>query len=414
MPLRFDRGTLRKPVRTDSGFLRADAYVTRVGVFAYSNADGTTRRELRHPDEVFDEASLATLELVPVTREHPGELVTDANAKQLQVGTTGERAFEAEGRYVQTALKVTDGETIEDILSDKRRDLSCGYVCDSDETPGVTSGIPGIDDGLEYDLVQRKIRYNHVAVTKSGRAGPLVSIPRMDAGGEDVAVMVEDSATKKTKTGASKMETIVIDGVEYEVSKQAAQAYRREQQKMDSQLKAAKKLADEQTARGDMAEKQRDDAKKIAEETKQKLDDAVSNENVRSMVAKRVRLVTDAKRVLSAHGVKEDSLGDLEEKSDREIMELAIEKAFPGTKLDDKNDDYVGASFDMVVKGTDSATTDSDTVDGGAGNGGRTSSRRAVKDALTNPGGGDLPDPEKARQKMIEDSEKAWQKDLNA
>jgi hypothetical protein len=83
--MRFDRGELRgAATRTDEGYIRADAIVTRVGVLTYRNKDGTLRRELRHPDDVFSAESLASLKLIPVTNEHPpGRLVNADNAKEL-------------------------------------------------------------------------------------------------------------------------------------------------------------------------------------------------------------------------------------------------------------------------------------------------------------------------------------------
>ena len=53
--------------KTAEGFLIARAPLTSVGVFTYRNADGTPRRELRLPEEVFSEESLATLKLKPLT-----------------------------------------------------------------------------------------------------------------------------------------------------------------------------------------------------------------------------------------------------------------------------------------------------------------------------------------------------------
>lgn len=41
---------LRKPVRSDEGFLEIHGRLTRTGVFKYRNADGTVRREWRPPE----------------------------------------------------------------------------------------------------------------------------------------------------------------------------------------------------------------------------------------------------------------------------------------------------------------------------------------------------------------------------
>jgi hypothetical protein len=407
--IRFDRGRLKKPTRNAAGFLRADAFVTRVGVFGYLNADGTTRRELRHPDEVFDAESLATLHLIPVTREHPAELVNDSNAAGLTVGTTGENA-KRNDRFVETAIQVTDRETIAGIEGNTRRDLSCGYLCDKDETPGVTKGIPGVKDGLRYDVIQRNIRYNHVAVTERGRAGPEVSIPRLDSDGVDVdvGVMVLDSDEPRKRdpqpSGARAMETIRIDGVDYEVSKQAAQAYRKMIADGEEAAVAAKKALDKQTARADAAEESLAAEKKKLEDAKKAHDSAAGDEAIRKRVDSRVKLVTDAVAVLTAHDALNGDDGkptDLSAMTDAEIRSHVIAKAAPSANLDGKSDDYIAVRFDHLVElaaekpGRDAA-----------------SSRQAVADAAANRGDadGDEPSAEKARAKMIADSTKAYEK----
>ena len=56
--IRYDIGELSAVERTDQGFLRAPAKITRTGVFNYRKADGSIRRELRTPAEVFTSGSL--------------------------------------------------------------------------------------------------------------------------------------------------------------------------------------------------------------------------------------------------------------------------------------------------------------------------------------------------------------------
>jgi hypothetical protein len=58
---RYDVVELSKPKRYPNGWLRADAFLTRPGVFEYLEADGRIRPELRTPDEVFDASSLSVV-----------------------------------------------------------------------------------------------------------------------------------------------------------------------------------------------------------------------------------------------------------------------------------------------------------------------------------------------------------------
>lgn len=411
MPIRFDQGRLKKPVRTDAGFLRADAYVTRVGVFNYLNSDGTIRRELRLPEEVFDAESLASLDLLPVTREHPPKLVTKDNARDFQVGTTGQNALQSE-RYVMTTVQINDSKAIEDIDEKKRRDLSCGYTCDKDLSPGVTKGIVGVRDGMRYDLIQRNIRYNHVATTRQGRAGPEVSIPTLDSVDDDIAIMVTDSAgdnRKEPKHGAIQMETIRIDGVDYEVSKLVAQAYTKFCADGRTEKEALQNALDKETARADAAEESLKAEKKKVEDTEAKLKEATDPKAVQDAIDKRVKLVTDAMTVLAANGGDKDKDGkpiDLSSMTDSEIRLTAIKAANADFNADGKRDVYIETRFDLVVEDTAKNKDQNADADEKA-----RKSREAVQQAAA-AGGGKPMNADAAAAKRREDSENAWQKPL--
>lgn len=145
------------------GRLRADAYITKTGVFEYLDDRGRVRRELRLPEEVFAPESLASFAQVPVTDDHPPALLTAKTSKEYMVGMTGENVLR-DNDHVRTSLAVTHGDTIRKMEAGKQ-EVSCGYSCDVDETPGEHP-IFG-----RYDAVQRNIRGNHVAIVDSARAG---------------------------------------------------------------------------------------------------------------------------------------------------------------------------------------------------------------------------------------------------
>lgn len=67
---RLDSVPLEKVEYTPERFLIDHPIVTSVGVFEYTNPDGSVRRELRLPEHVFDEKSLATYEGKPVIITH--------------------------------------------------------------------------------------------------------------------------------------------------------------------------------------------------------------------------------------------------------------------------------------------------------------------------------------------------------
>jgi hypothetical protein len=172
MEFRIDIGQLRPPKRTADGRLVAEGLLTRAGVFSYRNPDGTERRELRLPDEVFRKDALDSFALTPVTNNHPPELINAKNAKRYSVGTVGENV-QKDGDFVRARLVVHDAETIRQMEAGKAS-LSCGYEVELDKTPGVHPEYG------RYDAIQRRIVGNHVAIVDTARAGEAARV-RMDA-----------------------------------------------------------------------------------------------------------------------------------------------------------------------------------------------------------------------------------------
>jgi hypothetical protein len=165
MPMRFDAVPLGQAKKLPNGWLKAPATFTRCGVLLYRRPDGTVRRELRLPEEVFRQDSLETLELVPITDRHPPEKLLDATTtKARQVGQVGDK-LRQDGDLVAGSVMVTDAGAVEKVEAG-RDQLSCGYECRSDAAPGVHP-VYG-----PYDVIQRDIRYNHVALVPVARAGP--------------------------------------------------------------------------------------------------------------------------------------------------------------------------------------------------------------------------------------------------
>lgn len=179
--LRVDKQELSKAVRLDNGWLRAPATLTRVGVFEYHSPDGSVRRELRPPEEVFREDSLASFEQCPVTIDHPAVGILDTRTtKMFQRGSV--TSVRRDGANVVGQVLLTDEDAIEAATKGRKKQLSCGYTCDCEEKPGTTSGIPGVADGQRYDAIQRNIRGNHVALVTRARAGENATL-RLDSAG---------------------------------------------------------------------------------------------------------------------------------------------------------------------------------------------------------------------------------------
>lgn len=159
---------------TPQGFYRFDASLGRCGVMKYLNADGTIRRELRPPDEVFSRRTMQSAWSIVVTDGHPpatDAFVHPGNVKQYAIGHGGD-AVRRDGTHMRGSLVVQDGEVVALIAKGDRKELSPGYLCRTDATPGRWNGReygPDVLDGEQYDCVQRDITYNHIALLPPGK-----------------------------------------------------------------------------------------------------------------------------------------------------------------------------------------------------------------------------------------------------
>lgn len=333
MALRFDIGTLRPAVRQPNGALRADGLLTRSGVFRYRNADGTERLEYRPPDEVFAQESMDSFALVPVTNDHPPEMVNAVNARAHAVGAVGE-SLRRDGDFLAAALAVHDAATIE-AMEGGKVELSCGYECDVDPTPGTTPA------GEKYDAVQRRIRGNHVAIVKAGRAGPMarVRMDRMDA------VMVTDSTatTRKDDVPMEEIEKLKAELAALAERLAALEGKAKEEGEGEGDASTEEKA---DAARADKLEAERDALKaQLAKEQRARKDEASA---IARDVRARLALERAATTVLGAD-TKLDAL------TDREVR-VAIVKKLDGADIDAaKSDDYVTARYDAVMERAESA-----------------------------------------------------------
>lgn len=347
---RYDVGSMGEVERLDNGFLRCPGQLTKVGVFPYLQPDGSIRRELRLPDEVFRADSMASFEDAPLTNNHPPpgqRRLTAKNASRFSVGHV--RDVRQDGATMVAKLIVTDATAIAAAEAGKRQ-LSNGYRCDLELTRGVTEGIEGIPDGLRYDAVQRNIHGNHVAIVTKGRAGES-SAMRLDA--DDAIQVTDDYRPTNNNPEALSMETITIkiDGVDFEVPKAAGQAMLKQIARNDElteQLAARSTEIAKEKARADTAEEARDAAIK-------ERNDAVSPEAISVATNARVALVTQATKVLGDNDAN-DKAWKFDAMTDDAIREAVILKSSPSAaeKIDalegDSRAAYIGARYDAAIE----------------------------------------------------------------
>lgn len=359
-----------KPRRTADGYLIAAAKCVRTGIQLYlgdevGKPEMKVVRVYRAPDQVSDVASLQTFSHAPITVDHPAELVTSENVKDLAVGEVS-TAAKWDGEWVTLPLIVKDAAAIQSVEAGKR-ELSAGYTCDLDFTPGVTA------DGQAFDAQQKNIRINHLALVDRARAG---SKARIGDGVQWGPSPIEDATPEKEPLMTLK--TVTVDGIPIEVTDQGATVIATLQQRIAD---AAKTAADTATSTAALiAGKDKDLATKDAEidALKAKVLDAAA---IDKLVAARADLVTKAK--VLAKDVKTDGVSDAD-------IRKAVVIAVVGDSAKDKPVTYIDARFDILVEDAVKKAGDTDPF------------RDVVKDGLT-PTADDLKPVNDARAEMLKD-----------
>lgn len=158
--VRLDSMPLIQASFTPEGYLKDRPIVTSTGIFEYLNPDGSTRMELRLPEEVFAPESLASYRGKPVVVTHDAGEITKDNVAENQIGTILSDGYRS-GDDVRAEIVIHDTDAMKDC---GLKELSLGYSLDLDETPGVWNG-------QHYDAIQRNIRINHLALVREARAG---------------------------------------------------------------------------------------------------------------------------------------------------------------------------------------------------------------------------------------------------
>lgn len=298
---RFDTVALAA-TRTAEGFIRDAPVVGRTGILHYKNADGTDRYEYRPPEEAFDAESLASLMGKPITIGHKAMVNANNAAAVAPIGTvlTGGRQ---DGDTIRADIVIYD-------LPTDARELSCGYTLELDETPGVAP------DGTRYDAVQRKIRYNHVAVVRKGRAG----IARLNMDGSQES---EDEGERNF------MEKVRIDGLEYEAAPEVVRYI----SKLEEKARADKAEADKAQAKMDALEA---DLKK--EKEAHAADVKAHEDAFDAKVKERIDLLDTARKFRIE---KADAMDDAS-------IKKAVIASVRKINLDGKSAEYINAAYDLA------------------------------------------------------------------
>ena len=314
----------------ESGLLNVVANITRTGVFVYTKynvetGELETIRQLRHPDDVKE--SLSSLKGIPVTNDHPNELLSLETTKEYVVGMTSDSpkvipvdvSYDSKEEYVEQAFTVFDAATIDDIQKGKR-EVSLGYSLDLMDEAGTWNGEA-------YDCRQKNIVYNHLSIVHRARGGAGCAI-QMDGKEVNVDGVMYDDVLNNNAEGEEMI--FNFDGKEFEVKDD-----------VHALLETLNAKAGELQANLDSAEAKLDSYKDEEKKKDAEKKEAMDADEFKSAVKSRVNLERAAGKVLGE--VALDSL------TDREIKEKVIATA-SDVALDAKSDAYVDARYDIVLE----------------------------------------------------------------
>ncbi|MDR7032946.1 DUF2213 domain-containing protein [Mesorhizobium sp. BE184] len=322
-----------KPRRTADGYLVAEARAVRTGIQLYAGSEvGKPEmpvvRVYRGADQVFAQDSLQSFSHAPITIDHPDVAVDASNWSTLAVGEVS-TAAKKDGEWVMLPLILKDARAINAVESGKR-ELSAGYECSLDWTPGKTA------DGQPFDAQQLGIKINHLALVDKARAGSKARI------GDDVGKWGASPVTLQTadeRIPEMDLRKVLVDGLQVETTDAGATAISK---LLGDLASSAAKLTDAETKhQAALAAKDADLAKKDAEIDGLKAK-ALSDADLDKKVTARADLIGKAKAV--AKDIKTDGL------SDAAIRKAAVTAALGDAAVADKADAYIDARFDILVE----------------------------------------------------------------
>lgn len=335
--MRFtDKASVGAIKETKEGYLVATARVARTGTQIYlarelgdfaiaaGFAPDSQVRVYRSPEEVFHKDSLASITRVPVTIDHPGEDVSAANWASLSVGDVGD-AYATEPEWVVVNPMIKDAAAVQAARTTHRQ-ISMGYEAQ----------VVKARDGIDADFEVKAIRYNHLALVPSARAGDQARIG--DSWG---AAPIDDSQPgdmpKKTegKEGhmSDSMKTVVLGDCAVSVALGDVAAI--EQYKTDM----AQALKDAEAKHATMLTEKDEQIGKLKADLVKAQDAA--NIDVDALVAARADLLGKIKTI--------DASIDTAGKSDAELRKAAVAAKLGDAMVKDASDAEITGMFKAIA-----------------------------------------------------------------
>lgn len=182
--------------------------ITKVGVFPYSGeqiGDPSLDPEkiyfvYRPENEISNKETIDSFKLIPITDDHAMLGSKDDNLLPPEEkgvhGVIGEDIY-FDGEYLKANIKIFS-EKLKNLIDNGKKELSIGYRCVYDLTPGIYNGE-------SYDAIQRMLRGNHLALVDEGRSGSDVSVLDKFTFTLDSRELNKMSDTLKEETGSQEI-----------------------------------------------------------------------------------------------------------------------------------------------------------------------------------------------------------------
>ena len=363
---------------SDEGFLIANVKLARTGIQEYRGSElkdlagldpNMIYRVYRPASEVFNPESIKSFEGKPVTDNHPPELLNIDNVKKYQVGHVS-KDVKKDANGLVTEIVITDKNVINKINNGKI-ELSNGYTSDHVLESGVTK------DGEPYDIVQRNIRGNHVALVDRGRCGSECRV--FDDNNKNEVNPMSNETQKNVKYyNADDGTMLPITDAAEPVVKDLQKKLDAMKKQLDEKNKELQGMKDKYKAREDESAEEK---KKADEEMeKKKAEDEKEKEKE---INDKIAVIDTAKGLIANYDWAGKSVSDIK----RDVIAAKHSNAV----LDAKSDDYINARYDIIKENM--ATEPAKTLD------------KAVSDAHVG-----AVTTASRRQQMIENNNNYWSK----
>jgi hypothetical protein len=291
---------------------------------------------------------LDSLKLIPITDQHPDEMVTVDNVKKYLIGMVGEE-ISRKDEYVTGNMIITDKNMVETIQARKdfglTTELSGGYTCFVTKEDGTHP-----KDGY-YNAKQTNIKYNHLSIVDMARAGENVRI--MDSKDKDPekdsdtnGLNGKGNATKEDNMPdlvkfirrETKMDSFTVDQISCEIPEESFEAVELLSNKLDEAIS----LIGELTKKRDELQGKIDQSEEVVEGLR---NDIASLKDPNS---------AEIQAMVKARKEVEDVAGTLKVETDgKDIQDIKVEcikSVSSNFDSEGKSVDYINARFDSVIE----------------------------------------------------------------